>query len=81
MASQFNKKIFVVHDFNIKLSMYNLTKKFQMEVNKTLKNNIIFISLNDSENINILKKEVSIYWGNRLSDQSLEKFFNHSQSP
>ena len=76
MASQFNKKIFVVHDFNIKLSMYNLTKKFQMEVNKTLKNNIIFISLNDSENINIFKKEVSIYWGNRLSDQSLEKFDN-----
>ncbi len=76
MASQFNKKIYVLHDFNIKLSMYNLTKNFQIKINQKVKNNIIFISIDDFKKVDKFKKEIKIYWGNRLNGEMLEKLSN-----
>jgi D-2-hydroxyacid dehydrogenase (NADP+) len=72
VASKY-KKFNVVHDFNLKLKMYSLPnkkkyKKFFKQIN--------LISLNEKNKIQTQKDNIFIYWGNRITLETLKNFKN-----
>ena len=73
MASKFNKKIHILHDFNLKLKLYNLSNSFKNKIKKRINFEVVFISIDESKKINLNLNNIQIYWGNRLNIDLLSK--------
>ena len=76
MASKFNKKIYILHDFNLKLQLYNLRKSFKNKIKKNINFEVVFISIDESKKINLNLNKITIFWGNRLNIDLLLKLNN-----
>lgn len=72
MASKY-KKINVLHDFNLKLKMYSLPNKNKY---KDFFKKINLISINEKKKIKKQKKNIFIYWGNRITLKTLKNIKN-----
>lgn len=75
MALQ-SKKIYILHDFNLKLKLYNLTNNYKKQVTNNLKNKVIFVSVNNKKLLIKNYKKISVFWGNRLDKRLLDKLIN-----
>ncbi len=75
MASQF-KKIYILHDFNLNLKLYNLKSDYKKQIVNILKNKIVFISTNNKKLLIKNYKKISVFWGNRLHKKLLNKLIN-----
>ncbi|MDC0446191.1 hypothetical protein OAM09_05180 [Candidatus Pelagibacter sp.] len=76
MASKYNKKVYILHDFNLKLKLYNLTKQIKDTLNKRLNDQLIFISTKEIKKLKLNEKKIQIFWGNRLNRNLLLRLKN-----
>ena len=70
------KKVFIVHDFNLDLYMYNLKDDYIKEIKKKIKCPIKFIDVNKLSNRNNILDKINIYWGNRITIKSIDRLKN-----
>ena len=75
MASR-SKKIFILHDFNLKLELYNLKSDYKKKIINNLKNKIVFISSNNKKLLIKNYEKITVFWGNRLNKELLDKLIN-----
>ena len=73
MVFQLENKIIILHDFNLKLKLYNLTNFFKKRISKSINKRLIFISTKEKKKINANIDKIQIYWGNRLNLELLKK--------
>lgn len=76
MALKYNNKIYVLHDFNLRLKLYNLTQNIKDRLNKRLNGQLIFISTKEIKKLKLNEKNVQIFWGNRLNRNLLVRLKN-----
>ena len=76
MVSPYNKKIYILHDFNLNLKLYNLDKLNKNKIKKKINIQIIFIDTHETQKIKSNIDKINIFWGNRINHKLLSKLKN-----
>ncbi len=76
VASPYNKKIYILHDFNLNLKLYNLNKFNKDKIKKKINKEIIFIDTYETKKVKSHLNKINIFWGNRLDQKLLTKLKN-----
>ena len=74
MVSKFNNTVYVLHDYNLNIFLYNLSKTYIRKIKKETNRSIKFISIKDLNNYN--QNKIDIFWGNRPQIEILERLKN-----
>ena len=75
MASE-SKKIYILHDFDLALKLYNLKPNYKKKITQSLDNKVVFISTNNKKLLIKNYKKISVFWGNRLNKDLLNNLVN-----
>ena len=71
-----SKKIYILHDFDLALKLYNLKPNYKKKITQSLDNKVVFISTNNKKLLIKNYKKISVFWGNRLNKDLLNNLVN-----
>ena len=71
-----SKKIYILHDFDLALKLYNLKPNYKKKITQSLDNKVVFISTNNKKLLIKNYKKISVFWGNRLNKHLLNNLVN-----
>ena len=57
-----SKKIYILHDFDLALKLYNLKPNYKKKITQSLDNKVVFISTNNKKLLIKNYKKISVFW-------------------